>query len=190
MKTNTITLTSPRDILDAAIAKALAPFRDELAEAAATDRRLYAETLDIHPNKAKADGEALMEAAADGDEKAMRQLEKDDGLIGYVNRRTALFPVKEAARVKAAQKFAKVLGRAADKLVPAVREAGVVIQKQFADTMDALGELPGGVSMWDAHVRSFDGNIKSAVNQAELGSGAAYLLESLGLLRFVEDTKS
>ena len=190
MKTNTVTLTSPRDILDAAIAKAIAPFRGELAEAAATDRRLYAETLDIHPNKVKADGEKLMEAAADGDEAAMKQLEDDDGLIGYVNRRTALFPVKEAARVKAAQKFSKVLERVADKLVPAVREAGAVIQKQFEGTMDALGELPGGISMWDAHVRSFEGNVRGSIKQAELGSGAAYLLESLGLLRFVEDTKS
>ena len=189
MKTSTVTLTSPRDILDAAIAKAIAPFRDELSEAAALDRKLYAETLDIHPSKVKADGEKLMEAAADGDEAAMKQLEADDGLIGYVNRRTALFPVKEAARVKAAQKFSKVLDRVADKLVPAIREAGAVIQRQFEQTMLELGELPGGQSMWEAHVRSLEGNIRGAVKQADMGAGAAYLLEGLGLLRFVEDAK-
>lgn len=190
MKTKTVTLTSPREILDAAIVKALAPFREELAEAAATDRRLYAETLDIHPTKVKEDGDKLMEAAADGDEAAMKQLEKDDGLIGYVNRRTALFPVKEAARVKAAQKFSKVLERVAEKFIPAIREAGAVIQKQFEQTMDALGELPGGQSMWEAHVRSLEGNVEWSIKQAELGAGAAYLLEGLGLLPFVEDTKS
>jgi BMFP domain-containing protein YqiC len=189
MKTSTITLTCPRDILDAAIAKALAPFRDELLDASKLDRKLYAETVGIHPNKVKADGEKLMEDAANGDEAAMKQLEDADGLIGYVNRRTALFPVKEAARVKAAERFAKVLARVADKLVPAVREAGAVIQKQFEGTMDALNELPGGLSMWDAHVRSLEGNVHGAIRQAEMGAGAAYLLEGLGLLRFVEDTK-
>lgn len=176
MKTSTITVTSPRDILDAAIAKALAPFRGELLEAAKLDRKLYAETLNIHPQKVKRDGEKLMEDA--------------DGLIGYVNRRTALFPVKEAARVKTAEKFSKTFQPVVDKLVPAIREAGAVIQKQFEGTMDALGELPGGLSMWDAHVRSMEGNLQQAVVQAGLGAGAAYLLESLGLLRFVEDTKS
>lgn len=190
MKTSTVTLTSPRDILDAAIAKGIAPFRDELAKAAALDRKLYAETLDIHPNKAKADGDKLMEDAANGDEAAMKQLEKDDGLIGYVNRRTALFPVKEAARVKAAEKFSKLLARVADVLVPATREAGAAIQGQFEHTMQALGELPGGQSMWQGYVRSFEGNIRDGVRQADMGTGAAYLLEGLGLLPFVEDTKS
>lgn len=190
MKTSTITVTSPRDILDAAIAKALAPFRGELLEAAKLDRKLYAETLNIHPQKVKRDGEKLMEDAANGDEAAMKQLEDADGLIGYVNRRTALFPVKEAARVKTAEKFSKTFQPVVDKLVPAIREAGAVIQKQFEGTMDALGELPGGLSMWDAHVRSMEGNLQQAVVQAGFGAGAAYLLESLGLLRFVEDTKS
>jgi hypothetical protein len=92
MKTSTITLTSPRDVLDAAIAKALAPFRGELLEAAKLDRKLYAETLNIHPQKVKRDGEKLMEDAANGDEAAMKQLEDADGLIGYVNRRTAPVP--------------------------------------------------------------------------------------------------
>ena len=78
----------------------------------------------------------------------------------------------------------------AEKLVPAVNEAGAVIQKQFAETMDALGELPGGLSTWDARVRSFKTNVEAAIRQAELGTGAAYLLEGLGLLAFVDDTKS
>lgn len=190
MKTSTITLTSPRDILDAAIAKALAPHKKQLTEAAETDRRLYAETVDIHPNKVKKDGEDLMEAAANGDADAMRQLEENDGLIGYVQRRTALYPVKEAARKRAAEKFADLFAPIVDELVPAVREAGAVIQKQFEGTMEALGELPGGQSMWESYVRSFEGNVRGAIRQAKTGAGAAYLLEGLGLLRFVEDPKS
>jgi len=190
MKRSTITLTSPRDILDTAITSALAPFKAELAQAADTDRKLYAETLDIHPNKVKKDGEDLMEAAANGDPEAMRQLEQDNGLIGYVNRRTALYPVKEAARVRAAEKFADQFAPVADQLIPAVREAGAVIQKQFEGTMEALGELPGGLSMWNGYVRSFEGNVRGAIRQAKAGAGAAFLLEGLGLLPFVENAKS
>jgi hypothetical protein len=47
--------------------------------------------------------------------------------------------VKEAARFKAAEKFSKALDRVFDKLVPAVHEAGVVIQEQFECTMVAWG---------------------------------------------------
>ena len=52
------------------------------------------------------------------------------------------------------------------------------------------GVPPGGLSRWDAHVRSFESNIHGAVKQAYMGTGAAYLLKSLGLFPFGEDTKA
>ena len=182
---------SPREIFDAAITGALAPHKAALAEAAALDRKLYAAAVEIHPNKVKEDGEALLARAADGDGAAMAELESAGGLTGYVSSKSALYPVREAARVRAAEKFADLLETVAPPLIEAVEAAGEVVKEQFANTLLALGELPAAhESLWAVYVRAFRSNVEQAVRQARGGVGAAFLMEGLGLLPFVENEKA
>jgi hypothetical protein len=174
-------ITPAQDIISAAITAALQPFKAQLAAACERDVQLAAEAEKIHPDKCKAQGFALMEAAVAGNEAAMRELEGAGGLDAWIAGRAAVYPIREGARHHHACDSAELFERAAAKLIPALEKAGADIQAQFEQTMTALGELPGGLSQWDAAIRAKIDGINGAVQQGKRGVGLAYLVQGLGL---------
>lgn len=180
-KPTNITVTPATEILAAAINKAIAPMREELRKAAEQDDYLEAEALKYHPNKAKEEWQKLFDSALEGDEKAAAVITQHGGAENYVANVSAPYHLRDGMRKRHAEGCAGLLMRMTEALIPAVREAGAQIQRQFEDVTERMGELPGGVSQWDTRVRSMVGAFERVPEFAARGTGPAWLLRENGL---------
>jgi hypothetical protein len=188
MKTasTSIRITPPAEILAEKISEALAPFKDALSAACKRDVELAAAAELCRPDKIKIAGDTLMGQAIHGDEKAMKQLEAAGGLDAWVASKSAVYPIKDAARHHHAVTSAELFERAAVKLIPALETAGAEIQKQFENVMAEMGELPGGLSQWGSNIQGRCNSITAAVRRAHNGEGLAWIFEQLGLAAFLK----
>ena len=184
MKTTPLKITSPADILAEAITKGIAPHKAALAAAVKRDVELDAKANAVHPDKIKAEGLTLIDRA---DDEAFAELEKHGGLDGYIQAKAGMYPIYENACKAHAMGCVPLFEALARDLIPAMQEAGNVIQKQFAETMQALGELSPGLSEWDANIRNRCNGIQGAIKRVEVGLGPALVLSQLGLTDFLKD---
>ncbi len=180
-KPTNITVIPATEILAAAINKAIEPLRDELRTAALQDDRLEAEALKYHPTKAKEEWQKLYDQALEGDEKAAAIITEHGGAEQYVANVSGPYHLREGMRKRHAEGCAGLLLRMTQALVPAVREAGAQIQRQFEEVTQRMGELPGGQSQWDARVRSMVSAFERVPEFATRGTGPAWLLRENGL---------
>jgi len=180
-----LTITKPQDILAAHLAPAIKPFADELLAAAAIDREAEAEMNGCHPEDAKKQANALLEAAAKGDKKAEQTLRDAGGTEAFIKARSAMFDLAKAKHHAACQASAPLWQKVSDAILAAIDAACADIQKQFEAVAAALGE-PAGLSNWDAYCRNLKSGIMSAPNKAEnLRHGTDWLIRSLGLAELV-----
>jgi hypothetical protein len=184
MKTASIKITSPSDILAEAISAAIKPHKAALAAAVARDLELDAKANAAHPDRMKAQGLSLIDRA---DDEAFAELEKHGGLDGYIQAKSGMYQIYEGAAKAHAMACMPLFEALARDLIPAIQEAGKVIQKQFAETMTALGELSPGLSEWDANIRNRCNSIQGAIKRLEIGLGPAFVLEQLGLTDFIRE---
>lgn len=180
-KPTNITVTPAPEILAAAINKAIAPMREDLRHAAAEDLRLHAEAEKFNPTKAREDWQKLHDKALAGDEAAAAEIVAHGGADQYVANVSAPYHLREGMRQRHAEQCAGLFHRLVTALIPAVREAGAQIQAQFEDVTAKMGELPGGISMWDQRVRAMVANFEKLPEHALNGIGAAYVLRENGL---------
>jgi hypothetical protein len=180
-KTNKIEVTPAPEILGAAIEKSIAPMREELRTAAREDLRLHAEAEKYAPGKARTEWQKLHDRALGGDEAAAAEITKHGGAERYVEHVSAPYHLREGMRKRHAENCSGLFHRLTETLIPAVRVAGDEIQRQFTDVTEKMGELPGGITMWDQRVRSLVANFEKLPERALLGTGPAYLLRENGL---------
>jgi hypothetical protein len=180
-KPTNITVTPAPEILSAAINEAIKPMREELRTAAQQDDRLDAEAAKYHPTKAREEWQRLHERALDGDEEAAAVITQHGGAEHYVANVSAPYHLRDGMRKRHAEGCAGLFLRMTQAVIPAVREAGAQIQRQFEDVTQHMGELPGGVSQWDTRVRAMVANLEKLPQQAALGTGPAWLLRENGL---------
>ncbi len=176
-----IEVTPAPEILAAAINSAIAPMREELRTAAQQDDRLEAEALKYHPGKAREEWQKLFDRALEGDEQAAAIIAQHGGAEQYVANVSGPYHLRDGMRKRHAEGCAGLFLRMTQALIPAVREAGAQIQAQFDDVTQRMGELPGGVTQWDARVRSMAANFEKLPQQVGLGIGPAWLLRESGL---------
>ena len=180
MKTTTI--ISPAEIISRHLKPAIRPFSKELLAAADLDAQLAAARDAIAPDKIKHEAGDLFERACRGDKEAENILTQHGGQEGYVRERSAMFSLARGKFEAHCKACAPLWGRVAAALTSALDASAADIQSQFDATLTALGELPGGVSLWAEKCR----NMKTGLNRAEFASrelnhGASWQLEALGL---------
>ena len=184
MKTAQLKITAPSDILHEAIAAAIKPHKAALAVAVKRDLELDAKANAVHPDKIRAQGLTLIDRA---DDEAFAELEKHGGLDGYVQAKAGMYPIYEGACKAHAMAGVPLFEALARDLIPAMEQAGQTIQRQFAETMAALGELSPGLSEWDANIRNRCNAVRGAIKRAEIGLGPALVLSQLGLMDYLKD---
>lgn len=186
MKPTTIIIQPPESILSDALTATLKPFAKELREACAEDKELAAAAEAVHPNAGKAKAQQLLDAAVAGDKAAADELLRLGGFENYPSNFSESYRTRDGLREAAAKRSAALLQRVADKLVPALAVASDSIQKQFEETLLALSELPGGLSLWSKKIADMSGGIARMPQDALKGVGAAYLVETLGLSAYLK----
>jgi len=186
MKATTITIKPPEAVLTDALATTLKPFAKELREACAEDKELAAAAEAVHPNVGKDKAQRLLDAAVAGDKAAADELLRLGGFENYPRNFSESYHTRDGLRAAAAKRSAALLQRVADKLVPALAVARDTIQKQYEETLLALGELPGGLSLWSKKIADMSGGIARMPQDAQRGVGAAYLVECLGLNAYLK----
>jgi hypothetical protein len=185
MKT-TITIQPPQAVLNDTLAATLKLFAKDLREACAEDRELAAAAEAVAPSVGKDKAQRLLDAAVAGDKAAADELLSLGGFENYPRNFSESYHTRDGLRAAAAKRSAALLQRVADKLVPALAVAGDTIQKQYSDTLIALGELDGGLSLWAKKIADMSNGIARMPQDASRGVGAAYLVEGLGLEGFIK----
>lgn len=181
MKATTITIKPPEAVLTDALATTLKPFAKELREACAEDKELAAAAEAVNPLVGKDKAQRLLDAAVAGDKAAAEELLRLGGFENYATNFSQSYHTREGLRSAAAKRSAALLQRVADKLLPALAVAKDTIQKQYEDTLTALGELQGGISLWSKKITDMSNGIARMPQDAQKGVGVAYLVEGLGL---------
>jgi hypothetical protein len=186
-KPTTLALAHPKDILNRHLRDAVKPHAAALRQAAALDRELEKEMLATHPDDAKKQANALLEAAANGDKKAEATLREAGGTESFVKNRSALFDLARAKHEGAAKASAPLWQKVSDAVLAAIESANREIQEQWQQACDHLGE-PSGLSSWDNTLRNLKNGISRAPFAAEnLRHGAAWQIESLGLAEVIAE---
>jgi hypothetical protein len=180
-----MTITHPEVIISDAIAKAIKPFKTELATAAKLDVELADKADSYHEDKVKPAAAELLHRATT-DDSALAEIEAAGGLDAWIAARCAMHLPHENRRERHATDSAALLEKMAGAIVPALESAREKIQKQFETVMSELGELPGGLSQWDANIRNQRNGIEAAAKHAQRGVGPAWILGQLGLLKHLE----
>jgi len=184
---NAVVLTHPKDILNRHLRDAVKPHAAALRQAATLDRELEKEMLACHPDDAKKQANALLEAAAKGDKKAEETLRAAGGTEAFVKSKCAMFDLAKAKHHGAAQATAPLWEKVSAAVVAAIESANGEIQGQWQQACDHLGE-PSNLSSWDATCRNLKTGISRAAYAAEnLRHGAAWQIESLGLVEVIAE---
>jgi hypothetical protein len=186
MKTSTVTVTLPQDILTAHLKPALAPFVDELLETARLDREAAAEMSALHPDAAKAAAEELFHRATRGDKAAEKELYDAGGKEKFIKDRTANFDLARAKHEHLAVSAEPLWQKVVDAALPALDAADAEIQRQYDGVMLALGEGTGGLSNWDATIRNLKNGLADCPRRAGIvKQGTDWMLRCYGLADYV-----
>jgi hypothetical protein len=186
-KPTTVALNHPREILNRQLRDAVKPHASALRQAAALDRELEKEMLATHPDDAKKQANALLEAAATGDKRAEETLRSAGGTEAFVRAKCAMFDLARAKHQGAAKASAPLWTKVSTAVIAAIESANREIQEQWNQACEHLGE-PSGLSSWDAHCRNLKNGITRAPFAAEnLRHGAAWQIESLGLAEVIAE---
>lgn len=175
--------TSPQDILDKHIRKAIAPFAEQLRVEAERDRELARKAESLHPAIFEKEAAELYEKAVAGDDDATIKLGEAGGVAGYVETHSAGYKMAEDKRRHAAAACAPLWRKVAEVAVPAVSLAEAEIEAQLSAVMAELGELHPGFTLWGGRCRSLRHIFESAPSNAAEPSwnGAGWLVEQMGL---------
>ena len=184
---NAVVLNHPKDILNRHLRDAVKPHASALRQAAALDRELEKEMLVTHPDDAKKQASALLEAASNGDKKAEETLRAAGGTEAFIKAKSAMFDLARAKHEGAAKATAPLWTKVSAAVIAAIESANREIQEQWNQACEHLGE-PSGLSSWDTHCRNLKTGITRAPFAAEnLKHGAAWQIESLGLAEVIAE---
>lgn len=179
------TISHPKDILNRHLREAIKPYAADLRKAAALDRELEKEMLACHPDDAKKQANALLEAAAKGDKKAEETLRAAGGTEAFVKSKCAMFDLAKAKHHGAAQASAPLWTKVSAAVLLCIEAANREINQQWQQACEQLGE-PCAPSEWDNYCRNLRNGIMRAAYAAEnLRHGTAWQIESLGLTEAV-----
>jgi hypothetical protein len=173
-------------MLRSAITAAVAPLKDELAAAVATDRKLYAELEDVLPGRIKTAWDELFHRACSGDPEAVSEIEAAGGAEAWQSRRGALLPLRESYRSSAAKGTVQLLERLSDSLLENLERTRTAIEEQWRAIQAYHGEMPG-LSIWDERIRNLKNGLSHMPAAAVHGTGIRWQLEQLGLIQFLID---
>lgn len=181
--------TSPQEILDKHLRKALAPFAEQLRVEAELDRELASKAESLHPYIFEKEAADLTERAVAGDAEAEAKLAEAGGAADYVKTRSAGFKMAEDKRRYAAAACVPLWQKVAAAAVPAVNHAEAEIEKQLTDVLAELGELHPGLTLWGGRCRSLRNIFETAPRNADepMWNGASWLVEQMGLSDLIRE---